>query len=186
MLRLRRLAMLVAVFLLLSCPFAFADFDDEATVGGQDSSGNYRWRVTSDGDLIPGTTAVNDLGTTAKAIAEVHATTLYVTDGFSAQGKTASYSYPAGNVTVSLTYGLMAKTIGTGSETITVPDGTYAGQTIWIEAIVDGGGQTVIDPTTSSGFTRVYLDAVLDQVTLRWISASYGWIIVGQYGVTID
>jgi len=185
---LRRLV-LMAIFLLLSCSFAYADFGDEATIGGEDSSGNYRWRVTSDGDLIPGTTAVNSIGTTAKAVNEVHATTLYVTDGYSAQGKTASYTYEtAGDVTVSLTYGIITKNIpaGVATDTVTVPDGTYAGEQIRIIIDVDNGGHLWIIPTTKSGYSKINCDAALDQVELTWISASVGWVISGSYGVTLE
>jgi hypothetical protein len=184
-----RKIVLIMMFLLLSCSLAYADFGDEATVGGQDSSGNYRWRVTSDGDLIPGTTATNDVGTTAKAVNEVHATTLYVTDGYSSQGKVASYSYTSsGSVTISLAYGIITKNIpaGVNTDTITVPDGTYAGQQIRIIVDVDNGGHLWVIPTTKSGYTKINMDASLDQVELTWISASVGWVISGQFGVTLE
>jgi len=180
---LRRLS-LIAMFLLLSCSLAYADFGDEATLGGQDSSGNYRWRVTSDGDLIPGTTAVNDIGTTSAAVNEVHATTLYVTSGYVMQGVAAAHAEAAGSQTLSLAYGSFAKTTG-AYDVIVVPDGTYVGQTIQI-AIASDGGWGIVTPTTKTGFVSINLDAVLDQVTLRWVSASVGWMIVGQYGATLE
>ena len=178
----------IAIFLLLSCSLAYADFGDTATIGEQDSSGNYRWRVTSDGDLIPGTTAQNDIGTTSKAVAEVHLTTLYKTSGYVIQGIIAANSESsAASQTLSLAYGYFAKTTGhsTGVDNMIVPDGTYAGQTITI-AIASDGGIGTVTPTTKTGFTRVNLDAATDNVTLRWVSASVGWIILGQVGATTD
>lgn len=179
-----RKIVLMTIFLLLSCSLAYADFGDEATLGGEDSSGNYRWRVTSDGDLIPGTTAANDLGTTAKAVNEIHATTIYVTDGYSAQGKTASHDYTAGSRTISLSYGII-NLYGGVYDIITVPDGSYAGETIMINVESDGGHVRVV-PTTKTGFTAINLDAALDQVQLTWVSASVGWVISGQFGVTLE
>ena len=184
----KRFLILLAVLSLL-LPLGtslFADPSDEATIGGQDSSGYYRWRVTLDGDLIPGATSGTDIGTTANPVEEIHATTIYLADQYSAQGKSASIEYGSGSVTISLTYGLISKTIGTGYEVITVPDGSYAGQTITIMVEADGGGWLRVAPTTTTAFTGVAMSDALDQVTLRWISSAYGWIIVGHYGVTID
>lgn len=48
---------LFLIALLFVCSYAFADMSDEATLGGVDSSGNYRFRVNSSGTLIPATTS---------------------------------------------------------------------------------------------------------------------------------
>ena len=40
-----------------------ADMTDKATLGGQSTTnGVYDWRVTSTGDLVPGTTSQNNIG----------------------------------------------------------------------------------------------------------------------------
>lgn len=54
----RRMKYLIMLLLVLSLAFSpqvvFADATDKATLGGQDSSGYYHWRVTSDGSLQSG------------------------------------------------------------------------------------------------------------------------------------
>jgi len=46
-----------------------ADMTDKATLGGQSTTnGVYDWRVTSTGDLVPGTTAQNNLGSSTNKI----------------------------------------------------------------------------------------------------------------------
>ena len=184
--KLRKLSIiLVAVFLLLSCPmvvFATHSEDSESTIGGQDASGNYRWRVPlGSQDLIPGASG-SDLGSTTDPIAEIHATTVYVANGFSSQGSNASTEYAAGNTTIDLDYGIHALTTGAG-EVVTVPDGSYAGQTIVIGVETDGG-HAFVRPTTSTFFTTMNMDAVLDSVTLTWVSSTYGWMCTGQVGAT--
>ncbi len=49
------LFLLIALLFIFSC--AYADMGDEATLGGLDSSGNYRFRVNSSGTLIPAATS---------------------------------------------------------------------------------------------------------------------------------
>ncbi len=52
----RKLSLAIIVLLFIFS-YAFADMTDEATIGGLDSSGNYRFRVNSSGTLIPATTS---------------------------------------------------------------------------------------------------------------------------------
>lgn len=189
MLRFRRFLLVVAVFLLLSCPIlAFADFGDEATLGGHDSDGNYRWRVTSSGHFRPGNTDGDaDVGTSTAPVGEVHMTTVYKEDGWVTQGfvkETALGSAAA--ATLTLDSGVYSKTLGTGYEVLTVPVGTVAGTEISISLLTDGGGHFRINPATTSNFTGIAMTDALDHVTLRWVDATVGWIIVGEYGVTVD
>jgi len=183
----KRIFLLLAVILLLCSP-SFADSTDEATLGGQDSNGYDRWRVpgtgSDAGDLIPGASGT-DLGTSSYPIDELHATTIYLgTSKYSQQGSNTSVEYAAGSRTISLSYGLISLTTG-AYNVITVPDGSYNGQTIHIMVETDGGW-AIVEPTTCTGFTGINLDAALDNVTLTWISSTYGWIITGQYGVTLE
>jgi hypothetical protein len=51
---------------------SFADIGDEATLGGRDSSGNYRWRVDSSGNLIPGDDNTYNLGSSTYTVKNVY------------------------------------------------------------------------------------------------------------------
>ena len=51
-----------------------ADMTDKATLGGQDSSGNYSWRVDKSDNLIPGTTGQNNIGSASNKVANVNTT----------------------------------------------------------------------------------------------------------------
>ena len=72
---------LIVLALMVLTVFAYADMTDKATLGGQDSSGNYSWRVTSNDDLVPGTTAVNDLGDSTHIVGTVYSTNVASTSG---------------------------------------------------------------------------------------------------------
>ena len=54
----RKIRIIVLLLMMLSLAFGpgvvFGDMSDKATLGGQDSSGNYHWRVDSDGDFQSG------------------------------------------------------------------------------------------------------------------------------------
>lgn len=50
----------------------FADMSDKGQLGGQDSSNNYSWRVDSNSNLIPGTTAQNSIGSTSNVVLSVY------------------------------------------------------------------------------------------------------------------
>jgi len=52
---------ILAVLLILFCGVAFADFGDEATIGGQDGDNVYRWRVNSTA-MFPGVNDTYNIG----------------------------------------------------------------------------------------------------------------------------
>lgn len=83
---LKRLGLFLVIFFFVFCSFAFADFGDKATLGGQDSSGQYHWRVDSSGDFIPGTTAQNDIGDASHEVDAVYATDAVISDDLTVGG----------------------------------------------------------------------------------------------------
>lgn len=53
----KRIAVLSIFLLAIFFSFAYADMTDQATIGGQDSNGNYYWRVDTNGTLVPSSLA---------------------------------------------------------------------------------------------------------------------------------
>lgn len=94
-----------------------------------------------------------------------------------ASGKTV-----AANRVIPLTHSVVEKTTGDTAETLTLADGT-PGQIITIVLAVDGGGDGDLTPATKTGFATVALDDAGDQVTLQFIDATVGWVIIGAAGV---
>lgn len=70
------LILMVGLFSLSSC--AFADMTDKAALGGQDSSNNYSWRIDLNNNLIPGTTAQNNIGDSTHYVNSIYAVSLNV------------------------------------------------------------------------------------------------------------
>ena len=74
---------------------------------------------------------------------------------------------------------------------ITLADGT-AGQmvTIILEASSDGGVLTITDDYVgtaikNTGWDDIAFDVAGDSVTLLYVDDTYGWVVVGEYGVTV-
>lgn len=73
------IAYIVASFLIalmVLAPVSFAE--TEATLGDRESDGDYRWEVQA-GNLVPGTTATYDIGSSAKRVNAVYATSVTTT-----------------------------------------------------------------------------------------------------------
>jgi len=85
----------------------------------------------------------------------------------------------------SVNYRTMIIPLGTISRTLTLPDGT-AGQllTIIIENSYDKATVT-LTATTKYGWSSATLDSVNDTITLLFIDSTYGWIVIGDNGVTV-
>ena len=69
------MVVLMVVALLLA-NYSRADMSDKATIGGQDSSGNYSWRVDSNNNLIPGTSSQNNIGGASNLVAGIYVVTI--------------------------------------------------------------------------------------------------------------
>ena len=108
-----------------------------------------------------------------------------------------------GAVTVSATYGasitggvqslsgagavdltnLVTELTTTGTDALTLADGTTSGQIKIVNMIVDGGDGT-LTPTTFANGTTITFDAVGESATLVW-NSTVGWIASSTQGATI-
>lgn len=84
-----------------------------------------------------------------------------------------------GTLAVPITHRVVTMTTG-GVEALTLADGAV-GQKITIVLGTDGGDGT-LTPATKTGFTTVVFADAGDQVTLEWIDATIGWVILGYAG----
>jgi hypothetical protein len=97
-------------------------------------------------------------------------------------------SITSSTTAIPLSYGFVRKGItdNTGYTTGTLANGT-PGQMLTILISADegaGSGTFTLTPTTTTGFTSIYFNAVYDQVTLLYVDDSAGWIIVSYESVT--
>lgn len=83
---------------------------------------------------------------------------------------------------VNLTTGVTVLTT-TGANALTLADGTN-GQIKTIVLAVDGGDGT-LTPTTKTGFSTIVFNDIGDGVILQFFT-TIGWIVIGQFGVTIS
>lgn len=181
--------LLTALFLSLCIP-AFADFGDEATIGGQDlTTQTYRWRVDSSGNLIPGKTASYDIGSSSLLVDAITASgaitykTSLLTAGVGNGG--VSVSIPTADTTLSPSCSVAFPLVCT--KTLTIGDGTAEGQILTIVGKEQSDtGTLTISATTKTGWLNVSMDDdVGDYVTLMW-TTTYGWIVIGQGDVTVN
>lgn len=95
---------------------------------------------------------------------------------------TGSVDVAADELAIPVTHRFVSKTTGADAEVLTLVDGV-GGQLLTIYLAVDGGGAGTLTPTTMTGFATIVLDDAGDQVTLQFIDATTGWVIVGAAGV---
>ena len=123
---------------------AFADMTDKATLGGQSTTrGVYDWRVTSTGDLVPGTANQNNIGSAALPVAAIYVTNSNATY----TGATVS-----GAMTVGTTLGVsgvstLAGIVDTAAATVGTTLGVTGIQTSTGVIYANGG----IDRSTAAG-----------------------------------
>ena len=167
---------------------AFGDMTDKATLGGIDSSGNYHWRVDANGIFKPGTDDTYDIGTQANAVQDIVADgtitfegTL-LTTGIDDGG--VSNDCETGTTSLSANYSFVEAYVTT--RTLTLGDG-YTGQVIIImgKAQTDTGTLT-LDASTQTGWDTITIDSSFDTVTLLYTGDTYGWVVIGEYSVTVN
>lgn len=93
-------SLMIAFSMLFSPVQARADMGDEATLGGFNDDGTYRFRVNSSGNLIPGKDSSTNIGASGSEIANISADSIDATDDVTATTGT----------TVGLREGLVADT----------------------------------------------------------------------------
>lgn len=113
----------------------------------------------------------------------LNGSTLYQGEGTIDDGLLGSTSVAADELAIPVTHRYVAKTTGADAEALTLADGK-AGQVLTIALVTDGGGDGTLTPTTCSGFATIVLADAGDNVTLRFIDSTVGWVIVGAAGVS--
>lgn len=83
---------------------------------------------------------------------------------------------------VPVTHRHVMKTTGADAEALSLANGV-AGQRLTIVLAVDGGGDGTLTPTTKTGFATVVFADAGDHVTLEFVDATVGWILIGAAGV---
>ena len=89
---------------------------------------------------------------------------------------TGIQAYTSATSTLTVTGGLVLVTTGGTATTPALANGT-AGQLVTFVLDVDGGGNSVITPTTKSGFTAATLTDVGDSATMIY-TATRGWVAI--------
>jgi len=95
---------------------------------------------------------------------------------------TSSTTSAADSLAIPVTHAVVAKTTGGDAEALTLADGTV-GQVLTITLVTDGGGDGTLTPTTCTGFATIVFADAGDTMTLLFVDATVGWIIVGGTGV---
>lgn len=95
---------------------------------------------------------------------------------------TGSAASAADELAIPVTAQYVAKTTGADGEALTLADG-QPGQILVIALVTDGGGDGTLTPATKSGFTSVVLADAGDNVALKFVDATVGWVLLGTAGV---
>jgi hypothetical protein len=83
---------------------------------------------------------------------------------------------------IPLTYSIV-KIVGS-ARTCTLANGT-PGQVITLVLVDRVSGTLTITPATSTGWSGATMDANGEQLTLRYIDSTYGWVVVGAFDATV-
>ena len=89
---------------------------------------------------------------------------------------TGIHAYTSATSALTPTGGLVLVTTGSPGTVPVLPNGT-AGQLVTFVLDVDGGGNSVITPTTKSGFTTITLADVGDSCTVIY-TTTRGWVAI--------
>ena len=81
------------------------------------------------------------------------------------------------------TTNLITEVTSTGTNALTLADGSTAGQIKIITMVVDGGDATLTPTTLANGSTLTFAD-VNDTVMLMWAN-TIGWVIASNSGVAV-
>lgn len=108
-------------------------------------------------------------------------------------GVTANVSTESTLTSAALAYGFIRKVAADGTtaqNTVGLADGAK-GQMVTIQLVTKGTKSFIIDKTcaathtTTTGWTTLTFDTSLDSITLLYIDDVYGWIVIGNNGVTV-
>lgn len=181
---------------------ASADPTDEATLGGQDSSARYRWRVDSSGDFIPGADDTYDIGDSTHEVQDIYSdgtvysdaisnsgniqfqTNIYASGHYSGATQIASTVTPL--TSANIAFGLVQFSNGSPGS-YPLPDGV-TGQMLTLELLADPCIYIQDDTAgdiTKTGWASIVLDTAHDRVTLLWADDTTGWVITANSGCSI-
>jgi len=106
-------------------------------------------------------------------------------------GVTQNVSTETNLDSAALAYGVVQLYPTAGTKYISLADGTPGQMLTLIYSLSDNNEIVITDDKvaganaiTQTGWSNVYLNALYDQVTLLYVDDVYGWVIIGQYGVT--
>jgi hypothetical protein len=88
----------------------------------------------------------------------------------------------ADSLAIPITHSVVVKTTGADGEALGLANGT-PGQILTIVLGTDGGGDGTLTPTTKTGFATIVFADAGDTVSLQFIDATVGWVILGTAGV---
>lgn len=95
----------------------------------------------------------------------------------------ASAAVAADVLVIPVTASYVAKTTGGDAEALSLANGV-PGQILTINLTTDGGGTGTLTPATCSGFATIAFADAGDNVTLRYIDDTVGWVLMGASGAT--
>jgi len=98
------------------------------------------------------------------------------------QTLTATVASAADSLAIPVTHEVVTKTTGADAEALTLADGS-PGQVLVIVLVADGGGDGTLTPTTKTGFATIVFADAGDTVSLKFVDATVGWVILGSAGV---
>lgn len=107
---------------------------------------------------------------------------LTVSNGFLSFSQTPQSA--SGNATASLTTALTNFTLTTGSDTLTLANGT-PGQ-IKIISVIAGAGSLTITPATRLGYASITATSIGRVVILMYINNTSGWAVISNQGCTLN
>lgn len=109
-------------------------------------------------------------------------------------GVTSNVSTESNLTSAALAYGVVELTGHTSAKYVTLANGTPGQMITFIMTEYNTATLYITDDKVSvataaallaTGWDDIAFDAVNDQVTLLYVDDTYGWVIVGQYGVTV-
>jgi len=122
------------------------------------------------------TTVVNSTGADAAVTA-----TLPAFGGQMGALAASATTSDADSLAIPITHGIVAKTTGADGEALTLADGA-PGQLLLIYLAVDGGGNGTLTPSKKTGFSTIIFADKGDNVLLKYIDDTIGWVLVGGMG----
>jgi hypothetical protein len=106
--------------------------------------------------------------------------------GFAQSAEAVTYSSNAATATIGkFAHYCTGSSSGT-RDTLTLPNGS-TGQVKFIVLAVDNGKDTRVTPSgTFTGGSTIDLDTAGDSVILLYTGSTYGWVIIGGHGYTVN